>query len=253
MRGTIKPGGIWGWKAGYEADFTKVENTGLWNFDTEDNHDLYISEKEIDFAPPKKEKRVGQEINLEDVQVGDTIVCFWEKNGVEYRQKGVVARIDEDGWAVSEGGNFITHKYANNNGVPAEHIYLLDRPTPKGFAALDKTKTYFLKNKNGILDWYLAYNEGRWRYGRSGDIATSAAAFERAFTSGEGDWEKPVECTPEPEVEDGFYRTATAKGQLYRALNNKLSVAFDGDGWQETRYIPERFIADIKAGELIRI
>ena len=90
------------------------------------------------------------------------------------------------------------------NGLVSHLDFHTEDPTPKGFDALDKTKTYFLKDirKDGYpVDWYLAFKEGTWKYGTKDDISTTAGVFEKYFTEGTDAWEKPVEWV-EPELTD---------------------------------------------------
>lgn len=151
---------------------------------------MYFDEDEYTIKP--KAKKSSKLIPLEDVRVDDTIVAFWEIGGVETRRKGYVTEIDDDGDALGSFGEFIT--YDHDHGT-AEYIYLLERvEEPTGFAALEKSKTYFLKSYSGIINWYLQFNRGtnRWTYGNG----TDASAWEGTFTSGADAWEKPIEVAP---------------------------------------------------------
>jgi hypothetical protein len=101
--------------------------------DGEDSEPFYTKD-ELEMIVEKPNKAKSQKITLEEVQVGDLIVCFWKRYGVETRKKGTVGRIDSDGCAIAVEGNALTHNVFGswaNERTPAEHIYLLSRPEPQ--------------------------------------------------------------------------------------------------------------------------
>lgn len=274
---------------------------------------------------------IGQEIELEDVQVGDTIRCTWEEYGVTYTQEGEVAKVGMDGWAETEEGNYVTHNYNHGITTPAEHIYLIDRPekpepeiadgtyyvtcdmkgvgpwrvtvtdgkadwrygegwknqahggedtlvavkngkrrdmtfhtedpSPKGFDALDKDTTYFLKDRKGPVDWYLAFLEGEWRYGNPGNIATGAGWAEDWFTTGENSWEKPVPVVLSEWEKAGVignrYKVKynpTLHYKVTRKGNIKAKfVDEDSDSWEKVSWSFAHFQDKVDKGDLVKI
>lgn len=64
-------------------------------------------------------------------QIGDTIVAFWEAGGVETRRKGVIAKFDSDGTAVTDEGEYITHDYEQEEAA-ADSVFIVERaPKPE--------------------------------------------------------------------------------------------------------------------------
>lgn len=86
-------------------------------------------------APKTEKKKATLVDNDNKPQIGDTIVAFWENHGVEYRQKGVVARIDSDGTLATAERNHINvasgaHSYSYGGFAP--HVYIVERaPKPE--------------------------------------------------------------------------------------------------------------------------
>lgn len=111
-------------------------------------------------------------------QVGDTIVAFWDTNGVEYRQKGVVDRIDADGTLVTVEGNHINvasnaHSYSYSG--KSDSVFIVERApkpepvkvdpnqkwidAPLGSIARD-TKNNFVWRKTSDNEWSLLTSYG---------------------------------------------------------------------------------------------
>lgn len=84
-------------------------------------------------AEPKPAKAKSQKITVDQVQVGDGIVAFFDNEGAEIRIKGVAHHKDSDGDWLTEGGGFLTYE----GGLDIEAIYLLNRPEPKKPEILD--------------------------------------------------------------------------------------------------------------------
>lgn len=171
-----------------------VDPTGQGLF-TSNGESTWVYEAEHLELVEKPAKKKSQQIELEDIQKGDEIVSFTTRFGVEVRRKGVVARITRDGQVeTAEGANLIHNYGAYGSEIEADSIFLLHRPEPTGFDALDKAKTYFIKVKSGQTGWYLGYRRGAWLCGpKVGALRTNADRFEEWFTAGKDAWEKPVE------------------------------------------------------------
>lgn len=80
----------------------------------------------------KPAKAKSQKISIEEVQVGDEIVTFASRFGVEVRRKGVVARITPNGRVITSEGANLGHNFDEFGQLAdVEHVYLLNRPEPK--------------------------------------------------------------------------------------------------------------------------
>lgn len=164
-------------------------------------NDWWISPKEVELVTEKPKAR-SQEIEKHEIQKNDLIVAFWQVDGVELRRKGIAIENDDDDDWMTEEGSYLTY---DDEYDTAEHIYLIERPEATGFVALNKTKKYFLKGRDGSTDYVVAFEEGNWTYGWVGDnTRVNAKRYEKWFTEGNGSWEKPVEYK-EHELADGTY------------------------------------------------
>lgn len=139
------------------------------------------------------------------------------------------------------------------------YTFHTEDPTPKGFDALDKSKTYFLKSEAGDFDWYLAYVDGSWKYGYKGNPNTYAYGFERQFTEGTSSWEKPVERV-EPELTDlEKFEQAGYVGKKFRGwatykVTRKGNVKYLSDGyWNNSDHNADTFIKAVEGGRFIEI
>lgn len=108
-------------------------------------------------AKAKPVKAKSQKINLEDVQVGDTIVAFRDSLGVECRRKGVVASI-EDSVARTAEGNILSHFYnAGGSYNPPQNIFLLDRPE-----LVIEDGVYKFSSNDGYYTYFWSIEDGKY-------------------------------------------------------------------------------------------
>lgn len=199
---------------------------------------------------------------------------YWARRN-EAKSGNPVYRVEvSDGeakWFLSNGlqtsGTYALLLRAKNGEVYHLDFHTED-PTPsKGFGALDKTKTYYLKHYAGELDWYLAFEGGEWRYGNLGNIVTRAYTFEEQFTTGESAWEKPVEYVEPPKtiqekldelgVKAGDTYTLTSwKGAVYQFLGGgklRYSDTAQPNPWWTNRNVDESDLEQIVDGSFTKI
>lgn len=225
---------------------------------------------EIEPVATEKPKARSQEITLEDVHVGDTVVAFWDHNGVEYRQKGTVAEINGQGKPITSKGNFVVHAGGGRGGFgePAEHIYLLDRPETKPEDALDKAKTYVVNYKKAdgskLAAYYLKHVGGAWRYSTTPDVDDSEDTIEgqvRHLIEGETLWEKPVEYVEPPKtIQEQLDELGVKATDVFR--NSGLYYQFIGEGRlrffgnqpsSHARAVGNEDVEAIRSGEAVKI
>lgn len=92
----------------------------------------YFAKGEYELEPRTEKPQATPVTKDTKPAVGDTIVAFWELNGVEYRQKGVVARIDKDGTLETAEGNHINVASAGHSRSYSGHsesVFIVERAT----------------------------------------------------------------------------------------------------------------------------
>lgn len=160
-----------------------------------------------------KPKKQSSKITLEEVRVGDTLACFWNQNGVEYRQKGTVARINEHGYACTAEDNYLTHvggSSALTFELEAEHIYLIERPEVKEPELADGTY-YVTSIMEGVGPWQVTVANGvaDWKYGDKWQNQ-AYSSYESLVQAKKGLRSDMVfhteDPTPAPKPVDGMYR-----------------------------------------------
>lgn len=152
-------------------------------------------------------------------------------------------------------------KYADGKVCAVTKFHTED-PTPKGFAALDKTKTYLLKDKRAggyRRDWYLAFKDGKWKYGSKGVISTTAGGFEDDFTEGTNAWDKPVEYIVPPLTDlerferAGYVGKKFDGGTIYKVTRKGKVKYKAAEGWVSSFHSADTFFEDIKDGLIVGI
>lgn len=178
---------------------------------------------------------------------------YWESRDLEYA-KGMPHS------GISTDGNWFKDTVAGDTSLTVPVPYV----EPKGFDALDKTKTYLLRDHRvdrTPLDWYLAFKDGAWKYGSKWDITTTAGSFEDWFTKGTSSWDKPVECV-EPKLttedlvgkkyrhENGLDYKVTAKGNVKLRYSDRTTRT---DSWDRMGVTTKDLLRYIESGEAVEI
>lgn len=158
-------------------------------------------------AKPAKAK--SQKITVDELLVGDETVAFFEQNGIEYRQKGIVGFLNADGKPCTTEGNFLCHHNQNVWATPSDSIYLLNRPEPKkpeiadGFYWVTEeghhASPWKVTVANEKAEWET--NEGRHVYGTYENlVAVKSGKYEMGTPVTKFHTEEPVKT-----LEDGIY------------------------------------------------
>lgn len=206
-------------------------------------------------------KKNHGEIELEDVQGGDLIVCFFDNEGAEIRIKGIADHKDNDGDWLTEGGGYLTY----DDGLDLSGIFLLERPEVKEPELADGTYWVTEKDVNDLCWWEVEVKDSKATWGICGDMTDVAFAdYDYLVEVPKSNYHTLHTSNPFPEPTDlERFEQAGYVGNIYVRPNNtpykvtdegKVMAWYKDTGkWSNISWDFETFHRSMVAGAFTKI